>query len=638
MEQHWTCILTILSCSILAHSLSTVPFSRRRWATTVSNTRSTLTLRLKDTAKSDFDEPIFSSYSDFSDPDKYDYNLIWNRVLTLANISLSDLIIPLGKSLISRQLSGKNKSLDFWADHEGNFTNSRRVSLAIEKMGPTYVKFGQALSSRSDIIGIELARALSTLQDDMDVFDTNIAKTTIANDFFDNENNDLLNQLLSTISDTPVAAASVGQVYKAYLRDYGPVAVKIKRPGIGNIVESDAQMLRFFARIIEGIPASIIGGKGKIIKTELVNGVNEFMTRLFEELDFEREHDNAVRFASLYSIKGGSSRSTLPCPYPGEEPGVIVPEMITELCSTNVLTMTWVEGQKLVDLNIDQTVDTSSENLSLLVQGIQCTLSQILETGVMHADPHGANLLKVSGTKAGININRLAYIDFGIVADVPPQVRDGLICAVSYLVFQRDIKAVASLFGELRLIPLEVMDDPVQLKAFTEALQKVADKVLVYSDSKGIPSLQFNSLLEGLIGLVPRFQFQLPPYFLNNARALGTLEGMARSIDPDFNVLSVVYPFALQRLMKNPSGSPIVDQTLRNLICNSEGIIDRKKAAQILRDASLLSGVRRSVVIRDILRTKGGRKFLRSIGRDELKSRVRNANPSAAFDFEMLKL
>ena len=587
--------------------------------------------RLHESFKACNEEPQFSSYSDFSDPELADYGIICSRFLTLTHILLSDVIFPLGKSATNRQLNGNNYKTSFWADQDGGMSNAQRISLAIEKMGPTFVKFGQALSSRSDIIGVDLARALSSLQDNMDIFDTSVAKKIIKHDLAHVEKSGKVNELISSMADTPVAAASIGQVYRAFLTDYGAVAIKVKRPGIVDVVESDAQLLRFCARIAEGLPFGII-------KTELVNGVNEFMTRLFEELDYERERNNAMRFADLYSVNGGTARNTLPSPYPGVEPGVIVPEMISELCSTNVLTMTWVDGKKLVDLNVSQSIESSSENLSLLVQGIQCTLSQILETGVMHADPHGANLLKVSSKTTHSSIDRLAYIDFGILADVPSQVRDGLVCAVSCLIFQRNIKAVASLFGELRLIPEDVINDPIQLGAFTKALQEVADSVLLYNDSTNIPSLQFNKLLEGLVGLVPRFQFQLPPYFLNNARALGTLEGMARSIDSDFNVLSVVYPFALQRLMKNPSGSPIVDQTLKNLICNDDGTIDRVKATTLLRDASTLSGVRRRVVIRDILQSKGGRKFLRSLGRDEVKNRIKRASTLATLEFEMLRL
>lgn len=111
---------------------------------------------------------------------------------------------------------------------------------------------------------------------------------------------------------------------------------------------------------------------------------------------------------------------------------------------------------------------------------------------------------------------------------------------------------------------------------------------------------------------MPRFEFQLPPYFANNARAIGGLEGMAKSIDPDFNILSVVYPYALGRLLRNPSASPVVARTLRTLV-STDGALDRAKARALLRDAAELAGVRRRRVLLDTVRAKEGRRFVRAL-------------------------
>lgn len=180
------------------------------------------------------------------------------------------------------------------------------------------------------------------------------------------------------------------------------------------------------------------------------------------------------------------------------------------------------------------------------------------------ADPHAGNLIKVK-TPEGC---QLGYLDFGLVSYVPAQVRDALVCAVCYLVFAKDVDAVASLFGELRLLPEEIMNDPVDRAALTAAMEVTLDEALVYEsrdgdDSTQIPTLKFDKLLDALSRLVPRFRFQLPPYFINNARALSTLEGIARTLDPSFNVFQVMYPFALNRLLTNPTKSAVVDKTLQ---------------------------------------------------------------------------
>ena len=614
-------------------------------------------------------------------------------------------------------------------------TNADRVVEAIQKLGPTYVKFGQALASRPDIIPKSLANALCTLQDNMEPFDTNIAKDIIRSELLSqiqsslqddktkidrnantNTNNDLIfNQedvqsLIESLSNDPVAAASVGQVYKGYLPNYGHVAVKVQRPEIKSMVEKDFTLLRSLASLVESIPSLSLSfpsnnedgsirtstsgtddtfsttttttstnERNRLINTELVAAVDEFMSRIFEELDYTNEANNAKTFAQLYSKKYGSSIKSLPN---GE--GVIVPEIISSLCTKNVLVMEWIEGRKLIFMddnknsssdynhnndirqengggNENKKVSMDSkrndggivddrdqlelqENLALIEQALYVTLSQLLDTGVMHADPHGGNLLKVSSTSSSSSSSSikevtpratLAYLDFGLLATIPSPVRDGLVCAVASLVFAKDVEAVASLFGELDLLPDEVISNPTERKALTDALTKTMEEVLKYpkgeslysstlspssSSQNGsggdrrkstIPSLEFDKLLDGLTRLVPRFKFRLPPYFINNARALGTLEGIARSLDPEFNCLQLMYPYALYRLLQNPTGSPVVEETLQSLIRSKEtGRLDRNKITKLLRDTAMFTGYSRRKILMDILKTKGGKKLV----------------------------
>jgi len=249
----------------------------------------------------------------------------------------------------------------------------------------------------------------------------------------------------------------------------------------------------------------------------------------------------------------------------------------------------------------------------------------------MHADPHAGNLLKVRDTtNSKEGTMTLAYLDFGLLATIPSTVRDGLVCAVAQLIFSKDVEAVANLFGELDLIEQDILEDPNERKALTEALTKTMEEVLVYPDGESIstpdqtigtstkkvqtyiPELKFDKLLDGLVRLVPRFKFQLPPYFINNARALGTLEGTARTLDPTFNAFSMMYPYALNRIMQNPTGSPVVDATLQKMVrCTDTGKIDRKKVQRLLKDSAAFTGFSRRKVLKDILKTKSGRKLAR---------------------------
>jgi len=457
------------------------------------------------------------------------------------------------------------------------FATGKYAALAdtLSRMGPTFVKFGQALASRPDIVGVKLAAELQMLQDNVPPIPNKTAREIVASQ---------APGLMESLSATPVAAASLCSVYKAVVGGR-PVAVKVQRPGLREMIAADARLLRLGASAVEGIQ----GADGqRIVRAEAVAAVDEFCSRLFEELDFENEANNLELFDRLYG-PGGSAADSVP------SPGVRVPKLYRHLSSENVLVMEWLQGTKLVT---DSQV--KPEDFPLVELGIRCTLSQLLETGVMHADPHGGNLLKVDG--------QLGYIDFGLVSIVPQQVRDGLVCAVALLVVERDYQAVANLFGELMLMPAEVVEDPVVMADFANALERAGGELLDFSQSE-VPQLRFDRLIEALVSIAPRFRFQLPPYFLNNARAIGTLEGMAKSVYPDFNVLSVVYPYAVKRLLSDPGASPVVQRTLVQVTHTRQGRFSPAKLRRLVADASVMTRVPQWRIVLDAVFSKGGQAF-----------------------------
>ena len=564
---------------------------------------------------------------------------IARRAAEVASVAVLDMALPLIASAArfasaSRQDKTPRGWDAFWSssatDGKQQTTNAQRVAAALENLGPTFVKFGQALSSRPDIVPQSLAAALAKLQDDMEPFDTGLAKDIVLRELLkknlerdslqsgdvvaerweyednvgvggaihrrhelDGANGDrssrsgrdsmprideaAIRRLVDSLSSMPIAAASVGQVYKGELPGYGPVAVKVRRPGIEETVDSDYALLRTIAQLIESIPAlpstSSAGGatqlkQDRLVATELVAAIDEFMGRLIEELDYKREEQNARKFASLYLVDEGTAIDTMP---DVNGKGVVVPEFLPDLCTDNVLVMSWVEGTKLTE--VAESAGQSNEqlrreNLGLIELATQCTLSQLLDTGTLHADPHGewterdtssssliaiicvflfvtiflslnphlclhaaspatcvhagGNLLKVRVDGSDPPRYRLAYLDYGIVSYVPSQVRDGLVCAVAALVFAGDTSAVADLFGELQLIPQHVLDDPTERQALQDAMKITLAESLKYPDTEegetAVPVLLFDKLLDALSRLVPRFQFDLPPYFINNAR------------------------------------------------------------------------------------------------------------------------
>ena len=305
------------------------------------------------------------------------------RVHQLAQILLQ-FIGPLLITLFKTGLPQKEEQWDdFWSEDDlaDQFTRT------LEDMGPTAVKFGQSLSSRPDLIPPRLAQSLRHLQDQMQPFDSTLAKKIIQEEL-GNVNSMECTSIVSTLSDPAVAAASIGCVYSARLSDQRKVAIKVQRPGISHIVEQDATLLRQMATLLE-LPRTYTNNGGqeqqqqRWIRTDLTGAVDEFMNRLREELDYRREAHNLETFAALYSHRrrrkattpAGTSLSSS-----NMKIQVVVPHVYRELCSKNVLVMEWIDGEPLVNLESDE---SRQESYNLILQGIDCTFSQLLETGVM---------------------------------------------------------------------------------------------------------------------------------------------------------------------------------------------------------------------------------------------------------------
>jgi len=518
-----------------------------------------------------------------------------------------------------------------------------QIADALISLGPTFIKFGQALASRPDLVPPEICTELTRLQDALPPFDHGVARQILAQELEGSRDSIAASELLSSIKDAePIAAASIGQVYKGFV-DGDPVAVKVQRPSARSTAVADAALLRLLAQLVASlhVPPAFRNTDcdGRLVRADVVGAVDEFCSRLFEELDYHREADNLELFAALYG-PGGKHAAELPAP------GIRVPRLHRQLCSRRVLVMEWVDGERLMS-GTPSTEQTDHSDLHLINLGIKATLSQLLDTGIMHTDPHGGNLLKVVIDGANEDNkyvtgrgswsqppeqqlqHQLLYLDFGLVAEVPLQVRDGLVCAV-LLIVQKRWRHVASLFNQLMLLPDWVMSDEVQLQSFSQDLAAAAEKCLIFDDAsvsdveRRVPSLRFAALLEQLVVLAPRYEFRLPPYFVNNARALGCLEGMARSADPNFNIMRSMYPFALRRLLSNPSQSPVVQRTLRLLVRDdATGQLSAKAALELADTAAVLQGVGMRSILADALRTKGGRALARDIIRGKVSKAVR---------------
>ena len=245
----------------------------------------------------------------------------------------------------------------------------------LTKLGPTFIKVGQAVSIRPDILPRNTMYELQKLCDDVPRFSNEIAQET-----FRTELGSGFDDIFSEVSSEPVAAASIGQVYRAKLKETGEeVALKIQRPGILETVSLDLCLIRKVCILLQPTP---------FIRSDLASILDEWASRFYEEMNYVQEAENGLRFMRLMK--------------PLRE--VTAPRPIFEHTSRRVLTMEWIRGYKLVD--------AKPEEINRLANiGITCYLMQLLETGFFHADPHPGNMLRTEDGK-------LCIIDFGLMSEL----------------------------------------------------------------------------------------------------------------------------------------------------------------------------------------------------------------------------
>ena len=431
-------------------------------------------------------------------------------------------------------------AVQLWLDSVFGQIKAKEAKRAVQlrklltNLGPAYIKIGQALSTRPDLVPTAYLDELTQLQDQLPAFPNEIAFR-----FIEEEIGAPPAELYAELSPNPVSAASLGQVYRGRLKTGEEVAVKVQRPGLSQRITLDLYILR-------GLAAWATNSIGRI-RSDLVGIMDEFGARIFEEMDYAHEGQNAERFAELY----------------GHLKDVYVPSIYWEYTGRRVLTMEWITGTKLTkpELLTQQGIDARY----LIDVGVQCSLRQLLEHGFFHADPHPGNLLATTDGK-------LAYLDFGMMSEVKPYQRYGLIEAVVHMV-NRDFEGLANDY-----VNLEFLTPDTDLTPIIPALSNVFGNALGAS----VAELNFKSITDQLSALMYEYPFRVPAYYALIIRSLVTLEGIAINVEPDFKVLSKAYPYISKRLLTD--SSPQLQNSLRDLLFK-DGSFRWNRLENLLRNA-----------------------------------------------------
>ena len=374
-----------------------------------------------------------------------------------------------------------------------------RLRLALENLGPLFVKLGQMLSTRPDLLPESYARELARLQDKVPPFDPKLSRQLIEQSL-----NKSINTVYVEFEDIPVASASIAQVHKARLHSGEQVAVKVLRPNLIRIIEQDLALMRLGAKWIERLFAD-----GKRLKPREV--VAEFDKYLHNELDLMNEAANA---SLLYRQFEHSNM-------------LIVPKVYFDYCTRDVLTLEWMDGTPVSDINrlIAQDIDLKK----LARYGVEIFFIQVYNNGFFHADMHPGNVLVAPD-------GRYIALDFGIMGNLTEF--DKRYLAINFLAFfNRDYHRVATAHIESGWVPPDTRAEELEA-----AIRAVCEPIF----NKPLSQISFGIVLMRLFETSRRFNVEIQPQLVLLQKTLLNIEGLGRQLDPELDLWQTAKPFLVK--------------------------------------------------------------------------------------------
>ena len=401
-------------------------------------------------------------------------------------------------------------------------TRPQRLRMAFEELGPTYIKLGQVLSTRPDLMPVDFANELAKLQDEVPPFAFSEVKEAVESEF-----GTPLEELFDELKEQPLASASIGQVHKARLKDGEAVAVKIQRPGIQKVIEVDLEIMLHLATLAERhIKEFEIHRPVKIVE--------EFARTLEKEIDYNIEASHTERIA----------RQFLDHPY------IWIPVVFRDFTTSRVLTTELIDGIKISKIEKLEAAGLDKKVIADRIVGL--VLKQAFDHGFFHADPHPGNIFVLAD-------NIICMVDFGMMGTVDRRTREEFVDLIDSVVHQHELKTTQVL---LNLTDWDEQPD-------TRALEREVTDFMGRHLYKPLKDMEIGKLLQDLIELTLRFRLRIPPDIFLMIKALSAVENIGRTLDPEFDLIAHATPFIkrvkLERFAPQRISSDVFDMMSRLL-------------------------------------------------------------------------
>ena len=375
-------------------------------------------------------------------------------------------------------------------------SRAERIRMALEELGPTFIKMGQILSTRPDLLPVEFIRELGKLQDDVPPFGFDQARQII-----EKELGVPIKQVFQEFDETPLASASLGQVHRARFAGGEEIAVKVQRPDIRKNIQVDMEIMLHITSLME----RHLEGWNIQRPTQIVE---EFARTLEKELDYTIEASHMERFAIQFH----------------NEFTVYVPNIYRKATTTRVLAMEYINGVKASDIMRLQ--EEGLDRHKIARQGFDLIMKQIFVHGFFHADPHPGNIFILPD-------NVICYIDFGMMGRIDRHTRENFADLVTNIVRRDEVKTTDS------LLRLTISDEEPDLYSLERNVAEFIDQHFY----RPIKEVKLGKLLHQLMDIVAKHHLRIPPDLFLMIKALSTVEGLGRVLDPDFDATRQATPF-----------------------------------------------------------------------------------------------